>query len=550
MRFFWLFLVVLGLTVATACSDETDVTPEPADIAVELNSDLVDMSADEGIDVEREEPDLAIPPDSDVEDEEVIEDTAPTDVFTEPELPPEPEGAPQILLTVNEAPAEMNGSEPYYHRGNGPFDFTLLLPTFGFTLDVLLDRPTDYIDVETLELGCTQGSIDETALPNLAENLEDRGDHFHWRIPEADLFPEGRTSCRARLENLDGEQSEMSYISFDTLTMTADLHPFDPADVWVITFSRDNFDITLEGSVVDPAVVSVREEDGEVDFIEDLRLFGFQGDESGEGAAEFEARGQTGVNAVMLDWIIDVTMQKLRIHYGLDPMTGAPIDEDSIQMTIYLEGEPDAPDASTFDGTFSIHGVGGDTPPEWPDTFGMSSGIDVNNLTAQDDSRLGYGSFTTNVARLLVENPAFRGILREFLPVNGVPMGEHDYDVVILSEDYNYEDVPVPVRGRRTRLLEEIDLLTKMLAALIAHEMGHSLGLIPTGAPPEGLFGAVYDARWMLEDTGGGHIDVDGLNVMQRGGSLLAQPEAIFGEISFYPLALAYLQGRLIVNPE
>ena len=545
MKPFSLILVLLTMVFLSACSDENGAEQAAgmaADTTVE--DDLVDMTVDEGIDLPAE-PDTADAFDVDMEAGEPVEDLADEEV--EPELPPEPDGPPQILLTVNEAPAEMNGSQPYYHRGDGPFEFMLLLPTFGFTLDLYVDRAIDYIDVESIELECDDNVGEDSFLPNLAEHLEPREDRFRWLVPQSSAFVEGTIICRAMVANLDGEQSDWSEISFNTQTMTPELHPFDPADVWVITFSRDNFDVNLEGGVMNPTVVSTREPDGEPDFVEDLRLFGFLGDESGEGAATFEARGQVGVNAVMLDWLLDETMAKLRTHYGLDPETGAPIDEDSVQMTIYWEGDSGAPDASTFDGTFSIHGVGGDTPPEYPDTFGMASSIDIHNLSAQDDGRLGYGSFSTNVARLLVENPAFRGILSEFIPVTGTPMGDDDWDVVILSDDYNYEDVPVHVRGRRSRLLEQVDLFTKMQAALIAHEMGHSLGLIPWGAPPKGLFGGVYDSRWMLEDTGGGHIDVDGLNIMQRGGSLMQQPDAIFGEIFFYPLAQAYLQGRLIV---
>lgn len=547
-----------GIAILAACGDDA-ATPEPTtDTGTDAGSDVTDEPAeDTGGDVldaadGREEPDASDLADgSDLETDSA--DMGPTDVIEEPVPDPEPDGPPGLLLTVNEIPAEMNGSVPYNHRDTGPSEFTLLLPTHGFTIDLMLDREARFIDPDLTELMCDQavGIGDDTvdADDRLAGELVARDTHLRWLVPQELSFPEGRATCQARVTNFDGEESEWSSVTFDTTPMTEALHPFDPAEVALVTFTRDNYDIAVEGDFFTPVLTVVDGADGEEDFVEDLRLIGFQGDESGEGAATFEGRGVVGMNAYMREWVIAETMAQVRELFSLDPETGEPFNADSVLLSIYWDGDQDAPDyASGWDGTYTVHGVGGDHTSDWPNTFGLASAIDINNTEFQDNGEMPYGAFTTHLARVFIENGAARAILRSFLPISGVPMGEGDYDVQILAEDFDPFSVPPEIRRRRNDLHQQIELYTKGVASLIAHELGHTFGLVASGPPPTGLFGGIYDDDWMLSPMDGSHIDVEGMNVMQSGGSIFAQPEAIFGEVSFNALNLAYLRGRLIVR--
>jgi len=453
------------------------------------------------------------------------------------DLPLEPEGPPEIRLTVNELPAEVDGTQPYFDDGAGPFDFRLTLPTWDFTLDVYVDRDLRFIDLTALQIAC-EGAT-------LSDRFEARERHLRWLVEEIDAFAEGSVDCTARVSNLDGEQSNQASIAFDTVVRTPELNPFDPVDTWLVTFSRDRYSIELTDEL---EVESTREPDGRADFLQDLALVGLQGDESGEGASTVEARGQVGVNAIVAEWIIDDSMRMLRTVYGVRPEDGAPHDEDSVRILIYREGDHGAPEPP-FDGTFSIHGVGGEPDPSEPAQFGRASAVDRNNASAQDDSRDTYGSFTTNMMRTIITNPAGALLLDEFLPVGGVPIGESDLDALLVVDDFDPATVPVEARRRRDQLVFEIELLSKALGSLIAHEMGHSVGLVICAPPPFGLFSGTYDDRWMAGDPGCGHIDTPGLNIMQTGTSLLANPTELFGDVAFSPLNLAYLRGRVLVLP-
>ncbi|MCA9564792.1 MAG: hypothetical protein KC561_14950, partial [Myxococcales bacterium] len=529
--------------VSVGCSEDP-VAPEPAPSDVQDQTGLdqvqndpstvetVDDAADEGTGVDSEADE------SDAEDAsgDGAVDIADEEVFVGPI---EPDGAPKILLTINELPVEMNGSQGYYDNETGPTPFQLLLPTYGFTLDVVLDRSSAWIDPDSIDVTCDAAFGEIEANAPLAGQFESREMHLRWLVPEGFALEEGAVSCTGQLANHDGEMSNVSVVSFDVEEI-GERHPFAELDEWVVTFSRDYADISYTYDGDEVTVTFVREPDGERDFDEDMRLLGFQGDESGEGAAEVEAYGQVGVNDIVRYLIIDGTMRNLRTMYGVDPETGLPFNEDSVNIAIYKETDEGAP-GTEYDGSFSIHGVGGPPPEGWPDLFGLASDIDVHNPNNEDDAREGWGSFSMSLARVIVENPAAQALLSEFLPTTGTPVGESDLDAVFLSEDYESGDGPTGTGTRRNRFNFQLELLTKGLASLIAHEMGHSLGLTPCGPPPIGLFGGIFDPNWMYGAVPTcTHMDLPGLNVMQLGSSLSTDIGSLLGEVYFEPLNLAY----------
>ena len=86
------------------------------------------------------------------------------------------------------------------------------------------------------------------------------------------------------------------------------------------------------------------------------------------------------------------------------------------------------------------------------------------------------------------------------------------------------------------------------IGATLAHEIGHSLGLVPPGPHPGGLFAGVEGLSFTDNVIDDAHIDTPGLNVMQTG-KVTNWMEALSQSPSFNALNMAYLRRRLVVGP-
>ena len=85
------------------------------------------------------------------------------------------------------------------------------------------------------------------------------------------------------------------------------------------------------------------------------------------------------------------------------------------------------------------------------------------------------------------------------------------------------------------------------LASILCHEIGHSLGLVPSGVPPRGLFAEVDDLPFTVTNATNAHIDTVGLNIMQTGSN--TNWLEVFGQSPvFNPLNWAYLRRQLVIG--
>ena len=130
----------------------------------------------------------------------------------------------------------------------------------------------------------------------------------------------------------------------------------------------------------------------------------------------------------------------------------------------------------------------------------------------------------------------------------GVPMGELPTDAQAMDPGYDPSPTDPPELVERHQLYRlVVELLGQALAATLAHEIGHSIGLVPPGAPPEGLFAGLPGLNLTDYDIEGWHIDTPGLNVMQTG-AVTNWIEAVGQPMRFNPLNIAYLRRRLVVG--
>ena len=104
----------------------------------------------------------------------------------------------------------------------------------------------------------------------------------------------------------------------------------------------------------------------------------------------------------------------------------------------------------------------------------------------------------TSVALMqLFEQGAFQltDPLRDYLPAaGGQPFGSLPSDADFLDADFDPTQLEGQAEIRALRFRFALDTLALAMASVLAHEIGHSLGLVKEGLPPQGLLAGVNAA--------------------------------------------------------
>lgn len=444
-----------------------------------------------------------------------------------------PPAEPSITLTIADIPVAMNGTVPSL---DPPLTWRLRANRAHLTLDVRALPGSGPID--TIVVTC---AADDVAHPIPAAGPVGDG---HWRatIDEASAFPDGaRVDCAATATGPGGEGS--AAVDFDAATLPAELDPFPAVDEWLVTLTRDisRLEVTdLGGGLASLRSIYMPQGNGVVDLDEPFLEMGIFSSENADARAVVKAH------------LIAKIRKNLYDIYGLDA-SGAPT-ADGVKIRIWFEGDDGAPSAAEYGGQrrFSMIALGGDgqTADQQQGTFGRAL-IDWNNQDTEDDTVHGLGVFPTALARQILAQPLGAIALAGYRPaVGGVAFGDDPDDHHFLGQDLTAADLPADSGNAAVRI-EIYNLFVEFgalaLSSILAHEIGHSLGLVPFGLPPEGLFAGV-DVDWVVTLAPDAHIDTEGLNVMQTGASV-NWIEAVGGaRPRFEPLSWAYLTRQLVVG--
>ncbi len=456
-----------------------------------------------------------------------------SDIPTDTEPPPE---APSIWLTVAEIPPEMNGS---IDSIEAPLSWRLRVNRSHVSLDVFARRDGGTADWDTLEVRCDDGGGERDLGPVEAVSES----HARVLVTAETEFADGAAVvCTAAVSGPGGEGSDS--FAFDAATLPESLDPFATPDPWLVTISRDMFELVVtpnEDDTADVASTYVPGGNGVPDLDEALHVIGLTSPDHPEAAAAIRAH------------LLRRTEANTRLFFGLDddPRLATRID-------LRFEGtdagtEWSALDSAALDALrISRIALGGDGDPadQLAGTFGRAL-IDWNNQDFEDDTVYGLGVFPTALVRAAMAQPIAAFLLASIRPdLGGTPFGGHPGDEHVIGIDGIPPNLP-PIEGIDDRAFYYdllINFMALGLASVLTHEMGHSLGLVPYGPPPEGLFAgvAVDFVEAVAPDA---HIDTAGMNIMQTGGS--ADVGAILGgEIpAFEPLSMAYLKRMLVVGP-
>lgn len=365
--------------------------------------------------------------------------------------------APTVTATINGIPEV---------RQEG-----LVVPPSGFTVDVTTgDVASQWVDMGTVELLFTggQGPGAEALLAQSRIGYNS----VQVTVPDELALAPGSWSLQVRARDLSGNVGQSTVLSFEVDAATGGALPFERTQVvWVRT------DLDRDGN-------------GRSDFTDDMLRLGFASEDD-----------PAGTNAWMERLLLDGILAKAN-HLYKRGNRGEPLDAGSVMvrfstrepialphMQIALGGlDPDGDRTRAF-GAESTGVLGrayydyrNDNPSERNTSVSPGLGVFPAEMYLYQGRihQQVYPSYQTAFASA-------------FLPIcpamGGTPAGSHPHDATVLSPTFDYASATASERARYNTVMSAADDWAAVIGVILAHEVGHSIGLVAPGAMPNGLFG-------------------------------------------------------------
>jgi hypothetical protein len=552
--------------VCTECNDVADEDRNPRDTA---EDHWVDIDSDDALLQDRVPEDL---PETAADGEDADPDLLPDAAeVIQPDTQSCECDPPTVSLTVNGIPAEMNGSLPYLANDGEWRDFRLSLPTHGFRWDVHYDCPCGCALLQPVTAVSSVSAGDVLAGESLSHLFEQAAGRLEWLVPAEYALGAGTdVLLSATVEDRCGQIAEPADLTVEVHPMTRDLHPFLPQDPWLIVWKRDHRAIQLAADGAGMVVQSSPGANGRFDFLEDLWLLGLGTEVPLDDFAVFDCGVVQGGNECIA-WRILEAVRAKSYQFFYKAADGTDTGQ-SADIVFFIQDEDDAPDPTTFqyetltgletERRFSMIGLGGGDLGQ--SLLGLSESLDLRNIGNENNARSGFGCLTTSLFRYLLgamgNDPGLYSlasmILGDVVPgLGGLPLGLHPEDVLVLDLTIPLNALSLEAQRRRNAYDFMVEGLGLGLAALLVHEIGHSVGLVPYGPPPHGLFGGEKLASFVENPAGctGPHTDTKGFNLMQAGpgsgNGFQVSLDMLTSSIGFNELNESYLRGRLILLP-
>jgi hypothetical protein len=137
-----------------------------------------------------------------------------------------------------------------------------------------------------------------------------------------------------------------------------------------------------------------------------------------------------------------------------------------------------------------------------------------------------YPGFTTAFARKFLEICPDMG---------GTPAGSDPLDATVLSSSFDYLTATSAERQRYDEVFGAIDDWATVIGIILAHEIGHAVGLVASGENPLGLHG----------DTSLHNEFTSAESIMSPA---LGYDSMVFMEFAYRDLNIAYLRQRLLMK--
>lgn len=505
--------------------------------------------------------------------------------------------APTIdSVAIERLPSSVDGSGTYVNSsGTGGNAFDVFLPRSEFLLDVRFADADSGIDPTTFSAKCSQAVGSTSANSELASNFTVTGAGATWRIPSGtNVGNAENVTFTFQVGDYAGNTSSTTTITVDVESKDAtctgagsnhagvgDHDPMDARHTWVLRTDFDAYTVTFSGSGTTAGATTTVAADNASDFEQALRLVGL-GTGSMTSAASTTVNGTSvGTNAIMSRLAAERIRELLQARYGIgeDGSRGP----DAVNIEFLLAGEQGSlsslPTYSTSNspnkssGTFSEMTIGGTLGAEsgattasstlgqaWYDSRNLLHEANLNTgVTSPTNQTTGVyllGMFKRQAASASTTSWRER-LLNKFVSgsTGGTPVGESSDDDDVLAGTFSRSSGSntSAQNARYDAIMDGIEVVALYASAVLAHEVGHSVGLVGDGPPKTGLFGNAHYNNTFTEATSTNtntskHLDFLGADIMSA--SVAVESTLVTGSdfMRFNPLDLGYLLNRILFD--
>ena len=437
---------------------------------------------------------------------------------------------------------------PTLLNGEGPAGGTVQVPTTGFTVDLGYSDPSSAIDTTSLVLtssvAVTVSGSAKAAGTNLVSFFTGTpgGSSASLSVPSSMVFPTGSQTLTVTAADTTGNFSSPRTLNLTVHDLTDALRPFETSNnsqqLWFIETARDLDSLGSSTSNAGSTITlsASTGANGTSDLVEELRVIGIMATDAN---AIPNVSGSKDSNEVSLDLLKTQILEQLGVLYQ-----GVNVSFTFTDPGGFPSGSSSVLYANATHSRISLSGR------SLAGVLGLAF-FDPNNAHQEDDTlhpgstppgtqRLGVFLRTVTSSAINVSGSTFRLTFDAFIDHRGTPIGEDSGDKTRL------QNLLAKTSGdsRQSAMELAYNRLGRFLAVVLAHECGHSMGLVQDGAQPTGLFGG--DSVNFPGSTSG-HISLSSSGLFGASAQEVMEPSLSFTKsldsgTRFNDLLLAYLK--------
>ncbi|MBK8099901.1 MAG: hypothetical protein IPK26_22595 [Planctomycetes bacterium] len=373
-------------------------------------------------------------------------------------------------------------------NGDGAAGGDLQVPQNGWTIDLVyadngaVDTSRTRIQ-SSLDVGTSSGTQPAgTDLRPFLTTVSATTSTASYRVPGTVTFPAGPLTLTATVIDTTGLASTPVTFTASVRPWTDGIRPFETGvnatQVWFLDFTRDVESYTTSSGGGATAVNVVAGSSGTADFLEILQVLGLR-----SATPIANVSGSDDSNAVVVNLFKSALLAELgtlydgaNVTFTLTQPSGSFGSNSSLAYNAIAYSQICIAGAATDAGVLgvAIYDLQNDTQNNncQTDFVGQRLGIFLHTIIEN-----GMGSLASST---------FRQTYDEFTAGNGgTPIGEDANDATSLQTIL----AGGSLSGRAADIDDAIADLARFTAVVLAHEAGHSMGLVANGAAPTGLFG-------------------------------------------------------------